>query len=370
MNTPQTLKGFRDFLPTEARKRDFVIQKLKSVFESCGFEPLETPALEYEEVLAGKYGEEGNKLMYRFTDNGDRRVALRYDQTVPLARVIAQYRNELPRIFKRYQIQPVWRGENTQKGRYREFLQCDIDTVGTTDTLADAGIIECALLCLKELGLPRVEIWINDRQIFGELKISKSDIITIDKLDKIGREEVINQLENKNLLDELEKAPLTARLTTILDILKQKGFGEDVIKFTPTLARGLDYYTSTIFEIKTDKYPGLSIGGGGRYDNLIGMFSKESIPAVGMAFGFDRLVETLEDLGLLQNLKNPVTTLVTISSPELVNEAIAKATELKTELYPNRNDSLDKQIKYAKAKNIDQVAIFKDGEWTIKSVNN
>jgi len=129
MNNIQTLKGFRDFLPLEARKRAFVINELKKIFEDYGFEPLETPALEYEEILMGKYGEEGNKLMYRFTDNGGRKVALRYEQTVPLARVVAQYRNDLPRIFKRYQIQPVWRGENTQRGRYREFLQCDIDTV-------------------------------------------------------------------------------------------------------------------------------------------------------------------------------------------------------------------------------------------------
>jgi len=131
MIRPQTLKGFRDFLPSEARKRQYAIDILKKVFESYGFEPLETPALEYEEVLLGKYGDEGDKLMYRFTDRGDRKVALRYDQTVPLARVVAQYQNELPMPFKRYQIQNVWRADNTQKGRFREFMQCDIDTVGT-----------------------------------------------------------------------------------------------------------------------------------------------------------------------------------------------------------------------------------------------
>ena len=134
----QTLKGFRNFLPLEARKRQYAINTLKKVFESYGFEPLETPALEYEEILLGKYGAEGDKLMYRFEDNGKRRVALRYDQTVPLARVVAQYQNELPMPFKRYQIQNVWRAENTQKGRYREFLQCDIDNVGTSSPLADA----------------------------------------------------------------------------------------------------------------------------------------------------------------------------------------------------------------------------------------
>src|SRR3990170_3119988 len=136
----QTLKGFRNFLPAEARKRQYVINKLKGVFESFGFEPLETPALEYEEILLGKYGDEGDKLMYRFTDNGGRKVALRYDQTVPLARVVAQYQ-QLPIPFKRYQIQPVWRAENTQKGRYREFIQCDADIIGSSSPLADAEII-------------------------------------------------------------------------------------------------------------------------------------------------------------------------------------------------------------------------------------
>src|SRR3989344_7774712 len=142
---PQTLKGFRDFLPKEAKKRQYVINTLKKVLESYGFEPLETPALEYEKILLGKYGDEGDKLMYRFEDNGKRRVALRYDQTVPLARVVAQYGNDLPLPFKRYQIQPVWRAENTQKGRYREFLQVDADTVGSSSLSADAEIIAIAI---------------------------------------------------------------------------------------------------------------------------------------------------------------------------------------------------------------------------------
>src|SRR3989338_7297780 len=151
MVKPQTLKGFRDFLPEVARKRQFAINTLKKVFESYGFEPLETPSLEYEEVLMGKYGEEGDKLMYRFEDNGKRKVALRYDQTVPLARVVAEYQNELPMPFKRYQISNVWRAENTQKGRFREFLQCDIDTVGIESPLADAEIIACVLETLWRL---------------------------------------------------------------------------------------------------------------------------------------------------------------------------------------------------------------------------
>ena len=165
----QTLKGFRDFLPSEARKRQFVINTLKGVFESYGFEPLETPALEYEEILLGKYGDEGDKLMYRFEDNGKRKVALRYDQTVPLARVVAQGQNELPMPFKRYQIQNVWRAENPQKGRFREFLQCDIDTVGTDSLYADAEVIVVAAKSVEKLGFKNFKIIINDRSVFSQL---------------------------------------------------------------------------------------------------------------------------------------------------------------------------------------------------------
>src|ERR1700691_2891348 len=180
MIKPQTLKGFRDFLPREARKRQYIIDKLKTVFESFGFEPLETPVLEYEETLTGKYGDEGDKLMYSFEDNGKRRVAMRYDQTVPLSRVVAQYQNDLPAIFKRYQIQPVWRAENTQKGRYREFLQCDIDIVGINSPLSDAEIITSTLKSYQALGFKNITILINDRSIFEGLPMEA--IIIVDKL--------------------------------------------------------------------------------------------------------------------------------------------------------------------------------------------
>ena len=182
----QNLKGFRDFLPESARKRQYVIDILRGVFELYGFEPLETPALEYEEILMGKYGEEGNKLMYRFTDNGERRVALRYDQTVPLARVVAQYGQELPSPFRRYQIQPVWRAENTQRGRYREFLQCDIDITGVNSSLADAEVIACTLTAVKNLGFETLCMSINDRTLFEG--IDPKYLIVIDKLPKIGEE--------------------------------------------------------------------------------------------------------------------------------------------------------------------------------------
>ena len=184
----QPLKGFRDFLPAESKKRQYVINTLRQVFELFGFEPLETPTLEYEEILIGKYGQEGDLLMYRFEDNGKRRVAMRYDQTVPLSRVVAKYQNELPLPFKRYQIQPVWRAENTQKGRFREFLQCDADIVGTESPTADAEVVVCAITALKKLGFQKFRILINDRKTFSD--IDSKAIPIIDKLAKIGEETV------------------------------------------------------------------------------------------------------------------------------------------------------------------------------------
>ena len=168
---PKLLKGFRDFLPAEARKRQYVINTFRKVFEQYGFEPLETPVLEYEETLAGKYGEEGEKLMYRFEDQGQRRVAMRYDQTVPTARVVAQYASVLPLPFKRYQIQPVWRADKPQKGRYREFYQCDIDTIGVDSALADAEIVATIITAYKTLGFKNAKILVNDRAVFKNLPI-------------------------------------------------------------------------------------------------------------------------------------------------------------------------------------------------------
>src|SRR6266567_3401955 len=288
MIKPQTLKGFRDFLPQEARKRKFVNKTLKNVFESFGFEPLETPTLEYEEILAGKYGEEGEKLMYRFEDNGKRRVAMRYDQTVPLARVVAQYQNQLPMPFKRYQIQPVWRAENTQKGRYREFLQCDIDTVGTDSPLADGELLQVIVKSYQALGFKKLNILINDRETFEGL--SAQAITVIDKLKKIGFDGVCQELVAKGIIGTLEEAKLTvqslldrqpsSRLTDIIKILDDTGVDTDSLTFSPTLARGLDYYTGLIIEVEVPEYPAGSLGGGGRYDNLIGMFMNQTnLPA-------------------------------------------------------------------------------------------
>jgi histidyl-tRNA synthetase len=372
---PKTLKGFRDFLPLEARKRQYVINTLKSVFELYGFEPLETPVLEYEEILTGKYGDEGDKLMYRFEDNGKRRVAMRYDQTVPLARVVAQYQNDIAFPFKRYQVQNVWRAENTQKGRYREFIQCDLDTVGVDSPLADAELITAAAKAYQNLGFKTFKILINDRAIFEGL--STTTIIAIDKLKKIGEEGVCKELvtkqcvetmdDAKTLLQKLLTSKPTERLSQIFKALEQVGIDESVVVFSPTLARGLDYYTGMIFEIESEEYPYGSLCGGGRYNELIGMFAGKEVPAVGLAVGFDRTMEAMEALNLFPDAITTATTqvLVTIFSKELTENALEITSQLRTnnintEIYLGEikeKNPLEKQLKYADAKNIPFVII-------------
>ncbi|MBP6882203.1 MAG: histidine--tRNA ligase [Candidatus Levybacteria bacterium] len=359
----QTLKGFRDFLPTEARRRQFVISTLKKVFESYGFEPLETPSLEYEAILAGKYGEEGDKLMYKFTDNGKRKVALRYDQTVPLSRVVAQRQNDLPTPFKRYQIQNVWRAENTQKGRFREFLQCDIDIAGSASSFADAEILAIISDSYQALGFKNFKILVNDRSVFSGLPMQA--VISIDKLKKIGKEAVEKELKDLGVdakaLDQLLDSSPTPALAKILDAAEKLGVPKSIIQFEPTLARGLDYYTGIIIEVEIEGYLVGSVGGGGRYDNLIGMFAKRQIPSVGFAFGFDRTMEAMEEKKLFSKDNATAKVLVTLFSPELADESIALAYELRaqgipTELFLDENTKMDRQLKYADQKNIPFVA--------------
>ncbi|HSW96834.1 MAG TPA: histidine--tRNA ligase [Candidatus Saccharimonadales bacterium] len=373
MIKPQTLKGFRDFLPLEAKKRQFVINKLKDVFELYGFEPLETPTLEYEEILMGKYGEEADRLVYRFEDHGKRRIALRYDQTVPLARVIAQYQNELPMPFKRYQIQPVWRAENTQKGRFREFIQCDIDTIGTNSTFAEAEIISLLEHVYKELGFKKIKILINDRRVFEGL--SPKAIGIIDKLKKIGEDGVVEELianeivkdvdEAKNILQSIVTQKPTAYITQVLAAVQQLQNQQDIIEFSPTLARGLDYYTGIIIEVETPEYPHGSLGGGGRYDNLIGMFAGKDIAAVGYAFGFDRIIDAMDELQLFPTELQQATTqvLVTVFDESLKETSLKTCSTLRrhhinAEIYLGTNIKMEKQFKYADQKGIPFAAII------------
>lgn len=384
----QTLKGFRDFLPVEAKKRQFVVNILKQVFESYGFEPLETPALEYEEILLGKYGDEGDKLMYRFEDNGKRKVALRYDQTVPLARVVAQYVQELPMPFKRYQIQNVWRSDNTQKGRFREFLQCDIDSVGISSPLSDAEIIACALDSMEKLKFYDTQIWINDREILDRYGLSKEEIIILDKLEKIGDRMVIDAWRKngrnnaEKLFKEIKNSKPSEKLSQIFATLSSMGYKENQdFAFVPHLARGLNYYTSTIFELKLVNTPyQLSFGGGGRYDNLIGLFTNKQIPAVGFSFGFDRIMEAMGDMDLFPIDLTTTNVLVTIFSKDLENKSLELAQMLRekninTELYLDSNAKMEKQLKYADKKQIPYVVIIgpdeaKNNTVTVKNLKN
>src|SRR5581483_7522292 len=282
---PVTPKGFRDINSPLAKKRRESINKIAKILEEFGFVPLETPTIEFAATLTGKYGAD-EKLIYKFTDWGGRELALRYDLTVPLARYVANNLDVISKgPFRRYQTGQAFRGENTQKGRYREFTQFDFDTVGSNDTEEDARIIAATIQAARKIGLSKAQLAINDRVNFSGLSIE--DIREIDKMYKVGKENI-----KKELLEFVEKSKLTPNLENIFKLLQEKyGLKENEdFFFDPTLARGLDYYTSTIFELKPNGKPEeQSIGGGGRYDNLIGMFAGKSIPAVGFSFGLDRL---------------------------------------------------------------------------------
>lgn len=303
---PVTPKGFGDVMPAEAVKRRLMINAIVPVLEKYGFTPLETPTVEFAETLLGKYGDE-EKLIYQFEDKGGRKLALRYDLTVPLARFVANNLGLLtPKAgaqptFSRYQIGQVFRGENPQKGRRREFTQFDFDTVGSASYLEDIKVISAIVESARAIGLKDAIVQINDRELFDRIGFSKEAVIAIDKIDKIGRDAVVELLKEidigtaEKMFASLEKSQKTERLTKIFSGLEKAGFteGKD-FDFNPFLSRGLNYYTSTIFELKLDKTPGgLSVGGGGRYDNLIGTFAGKDIPAVGFSFGIDRIIDLL-----------------------------------------------------------------------------
>lgn len=379
MNNIQTLKGFRDFLPSQMALRERILTIFKDVFVLFGFAPLQTPTLEYAEVLMGKYGEEADKLLYTFEDRGGRRIGLNYDLTVPLARVLSQYQ-DIPKPFKRYQIQPSYRAENPQRGRYRQFTQCDVDTVGATSELSDAEIIAVIYTALKRIGFTNFIIQINDRQIFNNLvqdglipEEKLTDVIrSVDKLDKIGRTGVTAELLGKGyeaglieaVLNKLMRSEKTERLEKIFSYLKLLEVDEANFSFSPVLARGLDYYTSTIFEaIIPDAGIG-SVAGGGRYDNLIKTLGGPNLPAVGTTIGLDRICDVIEDNDLFPNLQNAaVTVLVTIFSEELISNSLKICSKLRlnnipTELYADATSKIEKQMKYADQKKIEHVLII------------
>ncbi len=378
----QTLKGFRDIFPKNKRKRDYILKKIVETYQLFGFEPLETPTLEYASLLLGKYGEEADKSVYTFEDQGGRRVGLRFDQTVPTARILAQYRYNLPKFFRRYQIQNVFRAEKPQKGRYREFTQCDIDIFGTTATLADAEVLACVYATFKNIGFKQVEVKVNDRQTlvaslqpFATEKVNVSSLIqSLDKLEKIKTDGVTAELVKKGLgADQAQQALAAVKnlqpsksLTSILDQAIALGIKKSDLVFSPTLARGLDYYTGMIFEIVLPGYTVGSCGGGGRYDNLIEQLGGVEMPAVGFGLGFDRTVEAADQLGLIPELNSSSQVLITLLDENTKLAALRAATQLRVnqisvEIYPTV-EKLGKQLKTANQKQIPWVIIIGEEE--------
>ncbi len=395
---PRVLKGFPDFLPGEQLRRQRMFSTIQSVFERFGFLPMSTPALEYKELLLNKYGDD-EKLVYSFEDHGGRGVALRYDLTVPLARFVAMHEHELTFPFKRYQIGPVWRAENTQKGRLREFYQCDIDVVGTESELSDTEIIACLCQTLEELGISNYSVKVNDRGIFnlfassfnGSMEQGVELIRAIDKFYKIGTQGVLDILSekgfnssalarveqivelgiNQNALQGIrtlfpENLTVAEPIENLLKLLNLQGVPAEKVIFDPLIARGLDYYTGMVFELNLVDHPEFgSIGGGGRYNSLVDQFSKSPLPAVGGSLGIDRIFEALTTLGLLDS--SPAITCVLLNmEASLLKDYIEIVTELRSngissELY-YEPAKLEKQFKFAERKGAHFVVLLGEKE--------
>lgn len=377
---PRLLKGFRDTFATTMRTRQHLIGAAEQVLLRYGFQPLETPALEYADILLGKLGDEGEKLLYRFTDHGDRDVALRYDFTVPLARVMAQY-TDLPKPFKRYQVGPVWRADNTQRGRFREFYQFDMDIVGSDSPLADAEILVVMQQILQSIGLTDFRIRINDRQLLASIaqQANLASALTsifytgLDKWDKIGgadgvagywQQHGIHHDTCQKLLELLQDQQSAAKmLSPTLERAKDLGLDQAHITIDPTIVRGLDYYTGIVFETTLTHAPHYgSVLSGGRYDGLIGRFAKQDIPAVGASIGVDRLMAAMDELGIDQTSSQSAQLFVTIFNPELEPLSLQTAAKLRQADVPVEvsylSQNLGKQLKYAASRGIPWVIII------------
>ncbi|HZE72704.1 MAG TPA: histidine--tRNA ligase [Pyrinomonadaceae bacterium] len=425
----QPARGMRDFLPADVRKREYVIGVVKEVYERFGFEPLETPAVENIETLLGKYGEEGNQLIFKILkrgvheSTGEADLALRYDLTVPLARVVAEYRDKLPKFFKRYQIQPVWRADRPARGRFREFYQCDVDVLGSRSMVVEAEIIAAAGEALMKLGFDDFTIRLNHRQALTgiltaagvPLEIHDAALVGLDKLDKIGRDKVQTELTERGIanapantlldffadlaslddaaqiaIEESHEAQQLALNSAILgrlvefvgsDEIGARGIDElqsilqlcaangsaSRIRIDPGLARGLSYYTGAIIEIHVKDLAG-SLGGGGRYDGLVGMFLGRDVPACGFSLGLERIIVVMAERGMFPPalLSAPADLMVTIWNEDTIEDSVVLASELRREslrvdLYPEA-DKLGKQFKHASARGIPFVVILGDEE--------
>ncbi len=411
----------RDFLPEDVRRRQYVIGVIADVYQKYGFEPLETPAVENLETLQGKYGEEGDRLIFKIlkrgegAETGQADLALRYDVTVPLARVVAEYRAKLPKFFKRYQIQPVWRADRPQKGRFREFYQCDVDAIGSTSMTVEAEILSAAADVLSALGFTDFQIVVNHRKLLNAVldqagipaDLHGAALVAMDKVDKIGVDGVKREFAERGLTPETAER-LAATLGAIktpasLDELSLNTEGQAAIRelkqlfalsahtsagahlrLDAYLARGLSYYTGPIFEIRVADLAG-SLGGGGRYDNLIGMFSGESIPATGISLGLERILVVMAERKMFPEavVSAPADVMVVQWFANRAELYLAFATELRkaglrVELYPESpaEDGKkvgDRQFKYASARGIPFVAVIgadelANGSVTVKNM--
>lgn len=412
---PRTLAGFRDYLPALMIPRERFMETARQVYRSYGFVPIDTPALEYTEILLGKGGEETDKQLYRFKDHGDRDVGLRFDLTVPLARFVAQHISTLGTPFKRYHLAPVWRGERAQRGRYREFVQCDFDTIGTTSNAAD---IEVALVIhdlLAALGFSRFRIHINNRMILNglleELQLADRTaplLRSLDKLAKIGRDEVAAEMQakaavtseqaqriltlvelqgdNSSILDQMQSqfgsnarcAAGIKRLRELVQVASDAGIVSERIQIDLGIARGLDYYTGTVYETLLTDLPGIgSVCSGGRYDNLASVYTKQILPGVGASLGLDRLLAAMEELKLLPATSTAAPVLLVQFSADHLGQYQAMARKLRqagigVEVYPEAK-KMGNQLSYAEKKGFKLALIagpdeLSKGIWQVKDL--
>jgi histidyl-tRNA synthetase len=410
MIEPRTLKGFRDYLPEAMIPRERLIATAQRVYRSFGFAPIDTPALEYFEILAGKGSDETDRQMYQFRDHGDRHVGLRFDLTVPLARFAAEHIGQLGTPFKRYHIASVWRGENTQRGRYREFMQCDFDTIGTRSVAADieTGVVIHELL--RAIGFERFRIRVNNRQVLNGL-LAKLDLASqsvpllraLDKLGKVGPEKVAEEMvatagcssaqaeqvlhfaslqgTNDQILQEL--APLVAgqplgeegvaTLEQIVAGCRAAGVPAEMLQIDVAIARGLDYYTGPIFETFLADLPTIgSVCSGGRYDNLAALFTKQELPGIGASLGLDRLLAAMEELGMLEKVRTPAPVFIPWFDKSRLHDYLALASEVRRagygcEVFPEPK-KLGAQLQYADRRGFRLALIAGENEFAASEV--
>jgi len=414
---PQTLRGFRDFLPSTMMAREHLIETARRVYRSYGFAPIDTPALEYAEVLLGKGGDESDKQVFRFTDQGNRDVAMRFDLTVPLARFAAQHIQELGTPFRRYHIGTVWRGERPARGRFREFMQCDFDTIGSTSNAVDIETLLVINDLFEAIGIERFTVRVNNRRVLNGLleqhglRDEASGILRcLDKLDKIGADAVAAEMVERvglkveqargilqmaqvagssdeilSQLDVLLRGSETgeqgvADLKELVDTVRECGLPEDRVKLDVSIARGLDYYTGTIYETNLTDLPEIgSVCSGGRYDNLADLFTSQQLPGVGASLGLDRMLAAMEELGMTSTASTPAPVLITMFSHRYLARyqlaaRLLRAAGIGAEVFPE-DRNMGKQLKYADRRGFKVAVIAGDDEvendtWQIKRLND